>query len=150
MNHTIVRFLLLVLLLNVVRYIAAFPLEMMLVFPGLFGAMESAPGVFNVSFTTGDWITSYVYNFILWTVSVFMFHRMAPVVGGKWIIKSVKIFFLPWLLFVSVSAIYMNHYAHTKMFYVYTMLDSVITFGIVAVANGLLYPRIMGKSSSVG
>ena len=147
--NIVLRFLLLVLLLNIVRYVVAFPLEMTLVFPGLFGAMESAPGVFNVNFTMGDWITSYVYNFVLWGVSAFIFHRMAPVVGGKWIIKSVKIYFIPWLLFVAISAIYMNHYAHTKMFYVYNMLDSVITFGIVAVANALLYPRVMKKTSSI-
>jgi hypothetical protein len=45
------------------------------------------------------------------------------------------------LFFASVSAVYMNHYSHPKDFYIYNILDGLVVFPIVAVANGLLYPR---------
>ena len=35
----------------------------------------------------------------------------------------------------------MNHYSHPKDFYFFNVLDALIVFTIVAVANGLLYPR---------
>lgn len=34
----------------------------------------------------------------------------------------------------------MNHYSHPKWFYVWNMLDTVIVYALVAVANGLLFP----------
>jgi arginine exporter protein ArgO len=60
------------------------------------------------------------------------------------LVASLKTFALGWLFFASVSAIYMNHYSHPKDFYLWNILDAVLAFLIVAVANGLLCRPMMG------
>ena len=50
----------------------------------------------------------------------------------------------------AISAIYMNHYSHPRDFFFWNILDGVIAFGAVAVANGLLYRRVMGPAAAVG
>ncbi|MBX7151741.1 hypothetical protein K1X84_08875 [bacterium] len=137
------RFILLVVVLNVIRYVVGMPLEMLFVFDGLMGTMAGNPSYFNTNFTTSDWITSYFYNFMMWLSCVLIFDRMHPVISGSWMTKSLKIFSMTWLFFASVSAIYMNHYSHTKMFYFYNIIDSIIVFALVAIANSLLYPRLL-------
>ncbi|MCI0694063.1 hypothetical protein L0337_18900 [candidate division KSB1 bacterium] len=42
-----------------------------------------------------------------------------------------------------------NH-LHLKVFYLYSMLDAAILFPIVAVANGLIYPRLLKTESDGG
>ena len=103
---TFLRFLVLVVLLNVVRYLVAGVVEQALVLPHLFGAMAESPEYFMVA--------------------------------------SLKSFGLMWLMFAAVSAIYMNHYSHPRDFYLWNILDAVIAFATVAVANGLLYRRVLG------
>lgn len=142
---TFVRFLALVVLLNVVRYLVAGVVEQMLVLPHLFGAMAESPEYFRTEFTTWDWITSYLYNFVMWGVAAWVFHLLRPVLRGGNVVASLKSFALMWLMFAAVSAIYMNHYSHPRDFYLWNILDAVIAFGTVAVANGLLYGRVMGR-----
>lgn len=141
------RFILLVIVLNFIRYAAGMPLERVFIFDGLMGTMADNPSYFNTNFSTVDWVTSYFYNFMMWLTSVWIFDRMHPVFAGGWMAKSLKIFSITWLFFASVSAIYMNHYSHTKMFYIYNILDSLIVFTLVALANGFLYPRLLTKNS---
>jgi len=62
-------------------------------------------------------------------------------------VKSLKAFGLSLLFFVSVSAIYMNHYSHSKWFYFWNCLDAIIVLGIVAVAGGLIYPRLFKEDA---
>jgi len=145
---TLLRFLLLVVLVNVVRYLVAPLLEGPLIFPGLFEAMEASSDYFNTAFGRWDWITSYAYNFAMWAVAVWLFHLLRPVVEGSDVTASLKVFALLWLMFAAVSAVYMNHYSHPRAFYVWNILDGIIAFGLVGLANGLLYRRIMGPSAS--
>ncbi len=49
-----VRFLGLVVVLNVIRYVVGAVTEPALILPGLFGAMESASSYFNTSFSRLD------------------------------------------------------------------------------------------------
>ncbi len=55
----LLKFLALVVLLNVIRYLAGYPFESAIIFHRLFGEMEKSPAVFNSNFTTFDWVTSY-------------------------------------------------------------------------------------------
>jgi hypothetical protein len=142
------RFLLLVFLLNIARYLLAMPLEMLFIFDPLFGIMAEHKTYFNTSYTTTDWITSYLYNFMMWFTAALVFHLVHPVLNGSWLHKSLKSFGLMYLFFASVSAIHMNHYSHPKTFYIWILLDAVIAFGIVAIANALLYPRLMGRADA--
>ena len=141
----IVKLLLLVVVLNVVRYVVAGPIEALLIFDRLFGAMDASRSFFNTQFTRWDWITSYFYNFIMWLVAEIVFIIMEPVLIGGAIVKSLKAFGLMNLAFLSISAIYMNHYSHPKTFYLYNMLDSLIAFAVVALANGLIYPLMFKR-----
>jgi hypothetical protein len=150
---TFLRLLVLIVILNVIRYLVAGPIETFLILPSLFGQMEANPGYFNNTFTAVDWVTSYFYNFMMWACAAWAFHIMQPALKGGWYAKSYKAFGLTWLFFASVSAIYMNHYSHSKAFYVFNVLDAVIAFFVVAVANAYLYPRIVktpGDSGSRG
>ena len=140
---TLLRFLVLVVLLNVVRYLVAGVVAQALVLPHLFGAMAQSPEYFRTEFTTWDWATSYLYNFVMWGVAAWVFHLLRPVLKGGDVVASLKSFGLIWLMFAAVSAIYMNHYSHPRDFYVWNILDAVIAFATVAVANGLLYRRVM-------
>jgi len=147
---TVLRFLVLVVLLNVVRYLVAGVIEQALVLPHLFGAMAESPEYFRTQFATWDWVTSYLYNFVMWGVAAWVFHLLRPVLKGGDVVTSLKSFGLMWLMFAAVSAIYMNHYSHPRDFYLWNILDAVIAFATVAVANGLLYRRVMGPSAAAG
>ncbi len=141
---TLVRFLVLVILLNIVRYLVAGVVEQMLVLPHLFGAMAESEEYFRTEFETADWVTSYLYNFVMWAVAAWVFHLLRPVLKGGDVAASLKSFGLMWLMFAAVSAIYMNHYSHPPDFYIWNIVDAVVAFGTVALANGLLYRRVMG------
>jgi hypothetical protein len=123
-------------------------IEPFLIFPGLFGAIEGAAGVFNTSFETVDWVTSYFYNFMVWLVCVWVFHLLRPVLRGGDVLASLKAFGLMWLLFASVSAVYMNHHSHSKAFYAWNIADALLMFTVVAVCNGVLYRRVMGAPAA--
>jgi hypothetical protein len=140
----IMRFLALVLVLNVVRYAGGFLFEPYVIFPGLFGAMAESASYFRTEFETADWVTSYLYNFLMWLCAAWIFHLARSAVRGPDIVASLKIFGIMWLSFASTSFVYMNHYAHPRDFYFWNVFDALLAFTLVAVANGLLYSRIMG------
>jgi len=136
---TVIKLLLLVVVLNVIRYVAGFPLEMVFIFEPLSGAMEEST-CFNTNFTTFDWSTSFFYNFMMWLSITWLFYIAEGGLQGAYVLKSLKLYGVAWLFFASLSAVYMNHYAHPKTFYFINILDGLIVFAIVAVANGILYP----------
>ena len=142
---TILRLLLLTVLLNLARYLIGGLIEQVTVMPRLVAAMAASPTYFNTAFTPADWATSFAYNFAMWLTAVIAFHLMRPRLGvGRWL-PSLKGFALMYGGFASVSAIYMNHYSHPKAFYVYSIADGAIAFAVVAVANALLYPRLVER-----
>ena len=144
----IVRFLALVLILNVLRYAGGAIFELTLILPGLSEVMENNPSYFHTSFDTVDWVTSYFYNFVMWLVCVWVFHLMRPVLNGSDTLASFQVFGIQCLFFAAVSAIYMNHYSHPRTFYLWNISDAVLVYSIVALGNGLLYRRLMGPHAS--
>ncbi len=141
-GRDLVKFLTLVLALNLIRYVFGYPFEKLLIFDPLFGTMERNALCFNTRFTTLDWTTSYFYNFMMWLTITWVFVKMQPRLAGDPVTKSLKVYGLMFLFFTSVSAIYMNHYRHERTFYGYNILDALIVYTLVAVANGLIYPRL--------
>jgi hypothetical protein len=134
-------------LLNVIRYVIGGLVETPLILPHLFGTMEAEPAYFATSFETIDWVTSYFYNFVMWLAVVWVYHLVRPVLTGREVVRSLKVFALMWLFFASVSVVYMNHYSHSKWFYFWNVLDGLVVFAIVGVANGGLYRWVMGSRS---
>ena len=62
----LVRFLALVVILNVLRYIVGGLLvEPFAIFPGLSASMEESASYFNAEFAAFDWVTSFFYNFVM-------------------------------------------------------------------------------------
>jgi hypothetical protein len=39
----------------------------------------------------------------------------------------------------------MNHYSHPKDFYFWSIVDAAVVFPVVALANGLVFPRLFRK-----
>ncbi len=137
------RLIALVVVLNVIRYLVGGAIEMYLIFPRLFGEMEKHAGYFNTDFSRMDWITSYLYNFMVWWIAVWVFHMARPVLSGGTVARSLKVFGIMWLFFASISGVYMNHYSHPGAFYLYNVFDAALMFLLVGAANGLLYPLFM-------
>lgn len=147
---SILRFLGLVLVLNVLRYAGGFLFEPFVIFPGLFGAMAENASYFRTEFGTFDWVTSYIYNFLMWMCAAWVFHLARPALRGTDLVCSLKIFGILWLNFAAISAIYMNHYSHPRDFYFWNILDGLLVFMLVAIGNGLLYRRILGPFARAG
>lgn len=140
---TVLKFLGLVLLLNIVRYFIGGPIEALVLMEEMHAVIPQYPEVFDTDFSTRNFIISLFYNFMMWLTATWVFYIAHPQVKGNFIIKSLKIFGLMGLFFVSLAAVYMNHYtADIKTFYLYSMLDAVILFPLVGVANGLLFPKL--------
>ena len=146
----LLRFLALVIILNVLRYVGGSLLELPIIFPGLSAATEESASYFNAEFSTFDWVTSFFYNFMMWLVCVWVFHLMRPALKGSDLIASFKAFGIMCLFFASISAILMNHYSHPKDFYFWIILDGVLMYALVAACNGLLYRRVMGPFARGG
>ena len=84
---------------------------------------------------------------MMWFSITLLFYVAEQGLGGGYVLRSLKLYGIAWLFFASLSAVYMNHYSHPIDFYVFNILDALIVFPIVAVANGLLYPRFrLGQS----
>lgn len=146
-----VRFLALVVILNLLRYVIGGTLiEPFTIFPGLAASMEESASYFRNEFETFDWATSFFYNFMMWLVCVWVFHLMRPVIKGSDLVASFKVFGILCLFFASISAILMNHYSHPKDFYFWIILDGVLMYALVAAGNGLLYRRFMGPFARSG
>ena len=144
---TLSKFLLLVVLLNLARYLLGWLPEGWWVLPGMFGVMEKFPESFNLAFSRKDFIVALFYNFMLWLSAAWIFHLAHVRVRGNFIVKSLKIYAVSCLFFLSLTAVYMNHFvAAARLFYWYSMLDAIILFTLVALVNGLLYPKLFPAS----
>ena len=144
--HTFLKFILLVIALNAVRYLVGGPIEAVTIMEPMHEVIPKFPDVFDNDFDAMDFTISVFYNFMLWLTATWVFHIAHPVVQGNFIGKSFKLFGLMCLFFVSLAAVYMNHYTSVvKKFYLFSMLDALIVFSIVALANGLIYPRLFRK-----
>ncbi len=131
-----------VLILNVIRYVVGGPIEQFTIMEPMHRVMPLYPDVFNADFSNRDFAISLFYNYMLWFAATLAFHMMHPALSGSWLTKSFKAYGVMCLSFVSLAAVYMNHYVDAvKPFYFYSMLDAVILFALVAAANAVLYPR---------
>lgn len=146
--NLVIRFLGLVVLLNVVRYVIGGPIEGFTIMEPMHAPMPLFPEVFNNEFGDRDMYISFGYNFMLWFAAALGFHLMQPGLKGGWIVKSFKGYGVMCLSFVSLALIYMNHYVDAvKPFYFWSAVDAVIVFSVVALANAFLYPRLMPGNS---
>lgn len=145
---TALRLLLLVVLLNVARYVVGPLIEEPLVLAPLSAAMERHPEVFRLEFGTSDWVTSFAYNFAMWLACAWLFHMARPGARSGDVVASLKVLGVCWLFYASLAAILMNHYADQRDFYAWMIADGLIAFAIVALANGLLYRRVMGPRAA--
>lgn len=143
---TFLKFLLLVVMLNAVRYLVGGPIESLFVLDGMFGVMQKFPDAFNSDFSNTDMAVSFFYNFMLWLSAAALFFVAFPALKGHYVIRSLKIHALMCLFFLSLTAIYMNHFVvSVRSFFLYSMLDAVILFLIVGTANGLIFPLLFKK-----
>ena len=138
----ILKFLLLVFLLNSICYAVGWPLERFLIQDKLVEAMDNNADIFNVQFTAWNWAAYFFLNFMIWFLVSMIYVKIEPLVHGHPIRKSLKVYGVMFLYFVVISAFYMNQYSHPGDFYVYNILGLMLIFPIVAVANGLLHPRL--------
>lgn len=144
----ILKFLLLVALLNAVRYAFGWPLEKLFVAEKLTAAIENNSDIFNWQFTAADWTRFYLFNFMSLFLISLIYLKIEPVVHGHPIWKSLKVYGVMFLYFATVSAAYMNQYNHPGDFYFYNILDRMLIFPVVAVANGVLYPRLFKDAAA--
>ena len=146
---TFAKLVVLVVLLNIIRYIIGGPIESFTIMEPMHQPMIEYKDCFNSDFTNIDWASSFFYNFLVWFCAAWIFHLAQHSVSGNMIVKSFKIFGIALLFFISISAVFMNHYIEgIRTFYRFGMIDAVITFSIVALANGLLYPRFFRPKSA--
>lgn len=136
------RLFLLVVVHNVVRYVIGGPIESVTIMEPMHRVMPQFPEVFDTDFTSTDFAISLGYNFMLWFSAALAFHLMQPSLPGGWLRKSLAGYGVLCLFFVSLAAVYMNHYTDAvKPFYAWSMVDAVIVFAVVGTANAFLYPR---------
>jgi hypothetical protein len=146
---TALKLILLVVMLNLIRHLVGGPIEAFTIMEPMHRVMPEYPTCFNNQFTGWDWASSFFYNFMLWFSITWIFHIAHPALSGSWVVRSLKVFGLGCLFFISLAAVYMNHYVpDIRTFYQYSMLDALILFPLLGVANGLLYPWIFGRGSS--
>ena len=143
---TFLKFIALVVLLNLIRYGVGGPIEAMTIMEPMHAVMPQYPDVFDNDFDTADFLVSIFYNFMLWLTATWVFHIAHPCVAGGFVTKSLKLFGLMCLFFISLAAVYMNHFTPAvKPFYLWSMVDALIVFGIVGLCNGVIYPKLFAK-----
>lgn len=142
-----VKLFALIILLNLIRYYVIGIVESMLILDGVFGAMEASAGYFNSEFTTFLWVSSYLYNFLMWSIVVVVYHLFHPSLTGNSYFRSLQIFSLMWFFFAAVSLIYMNHYSHPMDFYLWNIADALLVYLLLALANGFFYPLFFNQIS---
>jgi hypothetical protein len=139
--NTVLRLVALTVALNLIRYLVGGPIEAVTIMEPMHRVMPMYPDVFNNDFSSADFAVSLGYNFMMWLTAGWVFHLLHPRLRGGFVIRSFASYGLMCLFFVSLAAIYMNHYtAAVKPFYIWSMVDAVIVFSVVALANGWLYP----------
>ena len=143
-RETVTRLLLLVLALNVIRYVIIGPMEQVTIMEPMHQGFVDYPEFFNADFATNDFIISLVYNFVMWVAVVLSFHYMQPSLPGLLLWRSLLSFALSGVFFISLAAVYMNHFRdHIKPFFLWSMVDAVLVFSMMGIANGLLYPLLV-------
>ena len=139
----------LVLLLNVIRYLVGMPLEAITILEPMHRMMPLHPEVFDVDFTSTDFTSSLFYNCMLWFWATVVFHLMHPMLQGPLWLRSVKSYLIMAAFFCSLAAVYMNHYTvEVKPFYFWSMVDALILFPLVGLANAVLYPRFFSSGAT--
>ncbi|MDX1395991.1 MAG: hypothetical protein R3195_16535 [Gemmatimonadota bacterium] len=139
--NTVIRLALLVIALNVVRYLVGGIIEGVTIMGPMHAPMAAYPDVFDLDFTTTDFAISLVYNYLMWFVAAVVFHLLNPTLSGSIWVRSLKSYLLMAAFFCSLAAVYMNHYtAAVKPFYLWSMVDALIVFPLVGLANAVLYP----------
>lgn len=142
------RLLALTLLLNIVRYVIGIPIEAVTIMEPMHRVMPLFPEVFDNDFTARDFMISLAYNFMLWFSAVLVFHVAQPALAGPMWLRSFKVFGIMALFYASLAAIYMNHFTDAvKPFFIWSIVDALIIFSVVALANGVLYPRLFPRQT---
>jgi phosphatidylglycerophosphate synthase len=126
------------------------PIENAVLMEPMHRIMPIYPAVFDVDFTTRDLVISLFYNYMMWFSATLVFHVAHPSMSGAMWLRSLKVFGLMMMFFCSLAAIYMNHYTtEFRAFYVWSMVDAMILFPIVGLANGLIYPLFFRTGRSI-
>jgi hypothetical protein len=144
----VLKLTLLVALLGVVRIGIGHPLERLFLGDRINEAMAATPGYFNMQFSTLDWVTFCFYSFAKWFAVSAIYIKLDGVVHGRPLVRSLKVYGVMFVFFASVSAIYMNQYNHPSDFYVYQILQGLLIFTLMAVANALIYPHVFRDYSA--
>ena len=92
-------------------------------------------------FTPADFPLSHLFNYLVWCSVVLIFHIAHRSIQLRMIWKSMILFGICLLFFISLSGVFMNHFnPGIRVFYHYIMLDAVLVFGLLGVINGFAYP----------
>ncbi len=138
----------LVVLLNLVRYFVGGPIEAATIMEPMHSVMPEYPEVFDNDFSSTDFMISLAYNFALWFFATLACHLMMPSLPGPIWVRSLTGFALMAAFFCSLAAVYMNHYTDVfRPFYAWSMIDALIVFSLVGLANGLLYPLLFREEA---
>ncbi|MEQ8425007.1 MAG: hypothetical protein RIA63_09870, partial [Cyclobacteriaceae bacterium] len=128
------------------RYYPGGWIESATIFDSMHQPMVDYPDCFG--FTEKDFPASLFYNFVMWFSVVMLFHLGQRSIKGTMMVRSFIFFGLSCLFFISLAAIYMNHYIQgIRVFYLFSMLDGIIIFSLLALINGFLYPKIFPTKS---
>jgi uncharacterized membrane protein YvlD (DUF360 family) len=147
---TILKLAALVVLLNIVRYTAGGWIEGFTIMEPMHRPLPLFPEAFDQDFTTTDFMISLGYNYAMWFVAAVVFHLLNPVLRGSIWVRSLKSYLLLAAFFCALAAVYMNHYvAGIRPFYYWSMVDALIVFTVVALANALLHPLFFRDRSRV-
>ncbi len=146
---TVFKLILITLILNIVRYFVGGPIEGIVLMSAMHQAMPLYPEVWDNDFSTRDFVISLGYNFALWFAVVLNFHLMAPGLKGPMLLRSFISFGVSGFIFISLAAVYMNHFiAESRAFFAWSIVDALILFPLLALANSLVYPLIFENSRS--
>ena len=135
-----IKFIGYVILLNILRYFPGSILESFTILDPMFAIMDQYPDCFG--FQDEDFPLSFFYNFVMWLSVILTFHIGHRSLKGNMVIRSLIIFGICCLFFISLSAVYMNHFDQgIRQFYIYSIIDGILVFSYMAVVNALIYPR---------
>jgi hypothetical protein len=138
---TFIKLAVLTVLLNLIRYFAGGPIEAMTIAGPMHAPMALHPDVYDNTYTNTDFALSFLYNYGFWFAAVIAIHLMYPRLTGPALMRSLAGWAIMLFFFVSVAAVYMNHYVEPfRSFYIWSMIDAAIVFGVTALAHGILYP----------
>ncbi|MEQ9593772.1 MAG: hypothetical protein RLN86_14295 [Cyclobacteriaceae bacterium] len=128
------------LILNILRYFPGSWIETYTIFESMHRPMAEFPDCFG--FTDADFPSSLLYNFMMWLSVTSIFHVGHASIKGSLLFKSLVFYGLCCMFFISLAAIYMNHFtAGIRVFYMYSILDGLILFTFLGFVNSILYPK---------